>query len=112
MASAQGVVQFQNGGITFPTLADRLIYADRPGGTGLTGTNFAAALSYAPGAGQNLYSPTAGTPRLLPTAHHLFQRHLAEPGFSRKYTGAGRRAPGRLRHAPNPNLGHRQVRHV
>jgi len=58
---AQGIVQFQNGGITFPTTADRLVYADRVGGTGLVGTNYAAALFYAPGAGQNLDGATSGT---------------------------------------------------
>lgn len=58
---AQGVVQFQNAGLTFPTTADRLVYSDRVGGTGLLGTNYAAALFYAPGAGANLDGATSGT---------------------------------------------------
>lgn len=53
---AQGTVQFQNGQITFitqdPTGGNRLVYKDTIGGTKLTGTNYAAALYYVPGADQ------------------------------------------------------------
>ena len=60
---SQGVVQFQNGQITFATPADRLVYLGAVGGTKLTGTNYAAGLWYVPGAdnGSQLLSPTGGT---------------------------------------------------
>jgi len=42
---AQGTVDFRNGGITFGnTTQDRLVYADRVGGTKLVGTNMVAGL--------------------------------------------------------------------
>jgi hypothetical protein len=62
-ACAQGTVVFQNGLVTFDTMADRLVYADYVGGTRLVGTNFAAGLWFVPGAdnGAMLLSPTGGT---------------------------------------------------
>src|SRR2546427_10997953 len=48
---AQGTVDFRNGGITFPTTADRFVYSDRVGGTKLSGTNMVAACYFAPGVG-------------------------------------------------------------
>jgi hypothetical protein len=60
-ALSQGTVDFRNGGITFPTVADRLIYFDRPGGTKVVGTNYGAALWYVPGtSGEALWNFTGG----------------------------------------------------
>jgi len=61
---AQGIVTFQNGQITFSTVADRLVYLGA-GNLGvltarLTGTNYAAGLFYMAGADQSIMSPTAG----------------------------------------------------
>jgi len=58
-AWAQGTVTFQNGGLTFPTSANRYVYAFGPVGPGdatdaarrLVGTNFCAGLWYVQGAG-------------------------------------------------------------
>src|SRR5262249_37473047 len=58
---AQGIVTFQNGQITFSTVADRLVYLGGVGGTKLVGTNYVAGLYYIAGADQNIMSPTAGT---------------------------------------------------
>lgn len=50
---AQGTVDFRNGGITFPTAADRKVYLGAVGaGDGLTGTTFVAGLWYVAGADQ------------------------------------------------------------
>jgi len=53
-ALAQGTVDFRNGGITFPTPADRKVYycEQQPGqiGPGLVGTTWVAGLWYLPGA--------------------------------------------------------------
>jgi hypothetical protein len=54
---SQGTVTFQNGGLTFPTIANRYVYASGPIGPGdgsdaarrLTGTNYCAGLWYVPG---------------------------------------------------------------
>jgi hypothetical protein len=43
-ARAQNYVQFQNGQISFPTVADRYVYSDYVGGTRLVGTNYVAGL--------------------------------------------------------------------
>jgi len=52
----QGLVDFRNGGVTFPTVADRKVYAgpNNP----LTGVNFVAGLWYLPGAdrGSEIFS--------------------------------------------------------
>jgi hypothetical protein len=58
---AQGTVQFQNGQITFATVADRLVYLGAVGGTKMTGTNYVVGLYYIAGADQAIMSPTAGT---------------------------------------------------
>lgn len=48
---AQGTVDFRNGGITFPTTADRKVYPGFVGnGAGLTGTTWVAGLWYLAGA--------------------------------------------------------------
>ena len=56
---AQGTVTFQNGQVTFQTVADRRVYCSPVGA--LVGTNYVAALYYLPGADQNITSPTQGT---------------------------------------------------
>ena len=56
---AQGTVDFRNGGITFPTVANRFVYSSGPIGAGdatdaarrLTGTNFTSGLWFVAGAG-------------------------------------------------------------
>jgi hypothetical protein len=48
-AVAQGIVDFRNGGLTFATDADRLVYADFVGGTKLVGPNHAVGLWYTGG---------------------------------------------------------------
>src|SRR5262245_59294193 len=49
---SQAHVDFRNGvTIAFNTQADRLVYFDRVGGTGLVGTNYVAQLWYVSGAG-------------------------------------------------------------
>ena len=58
---AQGEVDFRNGGITFPTVADRKVYLDYAGGVPLTGTNYVAGLWYVPGT-----DPAAVEARLSP----------------------------------------------
>jgi hypothetical protein len=58
---AQGTVQFQNGQISFATVADRFVYLGAVGGAKLDGTNYAAGLFYMNGADQAIMSPTAGT---------------------------------------------------
>jgi hypothetical protein len=58
---AQGTVQFQNGGISFATAADRLLYIGAVGGQKLVGTNYVVGLYYMAGADQAIMSPTAGT---------------------------------------------------
>jgi hypothetical protein len=58
---AQGTVDFRNGGITFPTLANRYVYSGGTVGPGdvtdaarrLTGTNFTAGLWFMVGAGHS-----------------------------------------------------------
>ncbi len=63
----QGQVDFRNGGVTFPTVADRRVYLGPIGSSGgggcgpLVGTNYVAALFYAPGANVNFDSLTSGT---------------------------------------------------
>ncbi|HXJ55904.1 MAG TPA: hypothetical protein VNU68_04490 [Verrucomicrobiae bacterium] len=51
-ALGQGLVDFRNGGITFPTDADRRVYSFAVGSFGvpLTGVNYVAGLYYLPGA--------------------------------------------------------------
>ncbi len=44
----QNVVDFRNGGVTFPTQADRLVYHDQVGGSKLVGTNYVAGLWFVP----------------------------------------------------------------
>jgi hypothetical protein len=61
---AQGTITFRNGGVTFTTTADRLVYLGAIGGTGVVkGTNYHAALYYLPGGGRgaDLNNPAAGT---------------------------------------------------
>jgi len=58
---AQGTVDFRNGGVSFPTAADRFVYLGAVGGTKLVGTNYVAALYYMAGANAPIDSPTAGT---------------------------------------------------
>jgi len=45
----QNVVDFRNGGITFPTQADRFVYRDQVGGSLLVGSNYVAGLWFVPG---------------------------------------------------------------
>jgi hypothetical protein len=45
----QGTVDFRNGGVEFPTPADRKVYRDQVGGQPLTGINYVAGLWYVPG---------------------------------------------------------------
>src|SRR5262245_41012163 len=59
----QGLVDFRNGGITFPTDADRRVYrfaVGSPPGVPLTGVNFVAGLWYLPGADRGASIWTAG----------------------------------------------------
>jgi hypothetical protein len=58
---AQGTIDFRNGGISFPTVADRFVYLGAIGGTKLAGTNYVAGLFYLAGANAAIDSPTAGT---------------------------------------------------
>ena len=62
-ALGQGTVDFRNGGVSFPTVADRRVYGPVPGGGcgPLVGTNYVAGLFYVPGANANIYDPTLGT---------------------------------------------------
>jgi len=46
----QSEVDFRNGGVTFPTPADRFVYRDFVGGEKLIGEGYVAGLWYAPGA--------------------------------------------------------------
>src|SRR5262249_7072711 len=63
-ALGQGAVQFRNFG-EFPTPADRLVYLGQVGAEKLVGTNYAAALYYAPLGSSELV--------LLPDAIRLFR---------------------------------------
>lgn len=57
---AQGTVDFRNGGITFPTTADRKVYPGFVGnGPGLTGVNWVAGLWYLAGADRGQAIDTA-----------------------------------------------------
>jgi hypothetical protein len=59
-AAGQGLVDFRNGGITFPTTADRKVYPPFVGnGQGLTGVNYVAGLWYLPGADRGAAIATA-----------------------------------------------------
>ena len=44
-----GLVEFRNGGVIFPTPADRCVYLDIVGGQKLVGTEYVAGLWYIPG---------------------------------------------------------------
>src|SRR5881396_2748052 len=62
---AQGVVDFRNGGVTFPTPADRFVYRDQVGGSKLVGTNYVAGLWFVQGA-----DATAVDGRISPERGH------------------------------------------
>src|SRR5436190_21097905 len=66
-AFSQGnYVIFQNGSLTFPTIADRFVYRDFVGGEKLVGTNYVAGLWYVvgtdPDAVDGRISPERGQP--------------------------------------------------
>src|SRR2546427_12078571 len=48
-AWSQSAVDFRNGGVTFPTPADRFVYRDEVGGYKLVGTNYVAGLWFVQG---------------------------------------------------------------
>jgi hypothetical protein len=95
---AQGTVTFQNGGLTFPTVANRYVYAFGPLGPGdvtdsarrLVGTNFCAGLWYVAGAdnGNQLSNGRSGVQALnsIATSSSLFNFRASTTSDANKGT--------------------------